>query len=307
MNQLAPIEHQETSLSTAGLEHTRQQLTLLENFVSDVLRKDQDYGTIPGTIKPTLLKPGAANIIAAFNCHAEPYCDERTVDAIGSFVSYEHHVDVVHNITGKVMSRGYGGCNSHEVKYRYRDLKRTCPTCNAAAIIKGRKDYGGGWLCWAKQGGCGAKFIDGTLDIEEQPTGRVENEDPLDQMNTYMKMSIKRAEVDAALRLPGVARFFTQDLEINEGAPRDDPERVVEGQPADLAMLCPVHHTEWFKKGRMRQFAHPIEGQEGQWCNQKDVEAMVVDAEQPAAQPGLCPHLERDYATNECLECGEKG
>lgn len=33
-----------------------------------------------------------------------------------------------------------------------------CPKCGAAAIIKGQEQYGGGWICWKKQGGCGAKF-----------------------------------------------------------------------------------------------------------------------------------------------------
>lgn len=36
-----------------------------------------------------------------------------------------------------------------------------CPECgNAGAIIKGRPEYGGGWLCFKKKGGCGAQFRD---------------------------------------------------------------------------------------------------------------------------------------------------
>ena len=37
-------------------------------------------------------------------------------------------------------------------------------------------------------------------------------------------MAIKRAEVDAALRLPGVARFFTQDLEDIMGTGQEDDD-----------------------------------------------------------------------------------
>ena len=39
-----------------------------------------------------------------------------------------------------------------------------CPHCGADAIIRGREEYGGGWLCFKKKGGCGAKF-------EQRPPG----------------------------------------------------------------------------------------------------------------------------------------
>jgi len=35
-----------------------------------------------------------------------------------------------------------------------------CPACGAQAVIKGKAEYGGGWLCWKKRGGCGEKFAD---------------------------------------------------------------------------------------------------------------------------------------------------
>ena len=167
----------EGGLTKAGLDRTGAQLKLLEDFVKEMLRKDEDYGVIPGTNgKYTLLKPGAANITAAFNCHAEPLIDSQVLDPAGAFVSYEAHVDLVSNLSGQVMARGFGNCNSYEAKYRYR---------------------------WEGRGG---------------DRKRVENTNPLEQANTIKKMAIKRAEVDAAMRLPGVARFFTQDLE--DMAPR---------------------------------------------------------------------------------------
>jgi hypothetical protein len=36
---------------------------------------------------------------------------------------------------------------------------QACPKCGmVGAIIKGKPEYGGGWLCFGKKGGCGAKF-----------------------------------------------------------------------------------------------------------------------------------------------------
>src|SRR3990167_9103884 len=202
---LAPIETQRQELTQAGLDRTRDQLALLEKFVRDVLHQDEDYGVIPGTQKPTLLKPGAANIAAAFNCHAEPFIDVATVDPEKGFVNYEVHVDLIGNLTGLVMTRGYGSCNSHEKKYRYRNTNPVCPKCGKETVFKDKK--GPGYYCWVKKGGCGKQLT----ASEVPPGGTVVNPDPLDQANTLKKMAIKRAEVDAALRLPGVARFFTQD------------------------------------------------------------------------------------------------
>ena len=231
-NKLATIHPQEAGITQASLQHTKGQLALLEQFVHDVLRPNQDFGTIPGTTRPTLLKPGASNIISAFNCHAEPHIDTEildTGDETGdAHAIYTVHVDVISNLTGNVVSRGFGQCNSYERKYRYRQDQRRCPECGAAAIIKGKEQFGGGWLCWAKKDGCGAKFKDGAPAIEGQSAGQIENPDPLDQANTYLKMAIKRAEVDAALRLPGVARFFTQDIEDIMGGPVSDIESAEE-------------------------------------------------------------------------------
>lgn len=50
-----------------------------------------------------------------------------------------------------------------------------CPKCNKAAIIKGQDKYGGGWLCWTKKEGCGAKFPDGTAAFENAPPAREDN------------------------------------------------------------------------------------------------------------------------------------
>ena len=230
-NQLATVEYQEAGITKASLAHTQNQLALLEEFVRDVLRPHQDFGVIPGTDKPTLLKPGAANVIAAFNCHSEPHVDVEQVDSDHQFANYTVHVDVVSNQTGNVVARGFGSCNSYEKKYRYREEQRECPKCHAPAIIRGKEEWGGGWLCWKRKSGCGAKFNDGDQAIEGQTTGTVDNPDPLDQSNTYLKMAIKRAAVDAALRLPGVARFFTQDLEDIMGRPSEETAEGSAPQP----------------------------------------------------------------------------
>src|SRR5205085_7043391 len=93
------------------------------------------------------------------------------------------------------------------------EAQRTCPACGQAAIVKGREEYGGGWLCFRKRGGCGAKYADGDGVIESQQTGRVFNPDIADQVNTIQKMAQKRALVGAVLLAVNASEFFTQDIE----------------------------------------------------------------------------------------------
>jgi hypothetical protein len=54
-------------------------------------------------------------------------------------------------------------------------------------IIKGKEEYGGGWICYNKKGGCGQKFADDDDAIIGQIVGRIENDDPADQYNTVLK------------------------------------------------------------------------------------------------------------------------
>jgi hypothetical protein len=127
------------------------------------------------------------------------------------------------------MAEGIGSCNSMEGRYRWRDAKRSCPSCGSAAIIKGKAEYGGGWVCFKKQGGCGKNFQDGDQSIESQPLGKIENDDPYTLANTILKMAQKRAHVAATLNATGASRIFTQDVEdmgdLAPSAPSSQPRQ----------------------------------------------------------------------------------
>jgi hypothetical protein len=124
------------------------------------------------------------------------------------------------DIAGPVVAVGYGSANSWERKHRYRRGERVCPKCGLVGqVIKGKEEYGGGWLCWKSKGGCGAKWPDGAPEIEGQQVGDVENPDPYDLENTLVKMAKKRAHIDAALTGTASSDLFTQDLD--EGGPSE--------------------------------------------------------------------------------------
>src|SRR4051794_8849687 len=157
----------------------------LVKFVQSIMKQGVDYGRIPGTgDRPTLLKPGAEKLSTFFGLTPifNPVAiieDWTGVEHKGEpFFYYRYRCELHRN--GNLVASSEGSCNSWESKYRYRKAERLCPSCGQAAIIKGKAEYGGGWLCFAKKGGCGAKFQDGDEVIESQEVGRVLNPDIAD-------------------------------------------------------------------------------------------------------------------------------
>lgn len=208
-----------------------------EAIVAQILRQGHDFGTIPGCgDKPALLKPGAEKIADALGL----YPDYEELDKIQDFNAkiwfYRYRCRLRQRGSDAVMSTGIGSCNSEAAKYKFRDGQRLCPDCGKAAIIKGREEYGGGWLCFSKKGGCGMKFGDNDKQITEQQTGQIENPDLASLVNTVDKMAQKSAFVAACLNL-GFSEQFTQDIDDNPSAfssdtrptaarPKETPDQV---------------------------------------------------------------------------------
>ena len=200
-----------------SIESAVERYNAVTEFVSRVLRNDVDYGVIPGTDKRTLLKPGAEKLTTFFGLSTRFELLERIEDWTGEahggepFFYYLYRCRLMRG--DAAIAEGDASCNSRETKYRWRESQRACPACAQPAIIKGREEYGGGWVCFKKKGGCGAKFADGDQSIESQQTGRVFNPDIADQVNTIQKMAQKRSLVGAVLLAVNASEFFTQDLE----------------------------------------------------------------------------------------------
>jgi len=189
----------------------KAQVNLIQHVMHEVMQKDQHYGVIPGTgTKPTLLKAGAEKLCLTFRLDPQYEITERQ-DGIHLHVTSK--CTLFHITTGQRYGSGMGSCSTREAKYAYRTQARKCPSCGKEAIIKGKEEYGGGWLCFKKKDGCGAKFPDGDQTIEGQTSGRVPNEDVADQYNTVLKMANKRSLVAAVLNATAASDIFTQDIE----------------------------------------------------------------------------------------------
>jgi hypothetical protein len=185
---------------------------LMKRAMNNGAKDGDDFGTIPGCgDKPALKKPGAEKLNLLFRL--APTYKTETLPMEGAHREYRVTCTLTHIPTGLVYGQGEGSCSTMETKYRWRNGERKCPACGGAAIIKGKEEYGGGWLCFAKKGGCGAKFANNDQTITGQTVGRVENTDIADVFNTVLKMACKRALVAATLNATGASALFTQDLD----------------------------------------------------------------------------------------------
>lgn len=201
----------------ADVQVARVRYQAMKEFVSGILKVGVDFGAIPGTDKPTLLKPGAEKLATFFGLAPVFEIVEKELDWTGRehdgepFFYFHYRCRMMRG--DRLAAEGEGSSNSFEKKYRYRSANRKCPKCGQETIIKGKQEYGGGWICFAKKGGCGAKFKDGDQSIEGQETGQVKNPDISDIVNTLQKMAQKRAYVAAVLLAVNGSEYFTQDIE----------------------------------------------------------------------------------------------
>jgi hypothetical protein len=207
----------------------------IQEVQRSVMKDGEHYGVIPGTDKPTLLKPGAEKLCLTFRL-APSYTVEREWD--GQHLTVHVTASLSHAPTGTFVGEGLGLCSTRESKYAERTASRVCPSCGAAAIIKGKAEYGGGWLCWKKKDGCGAKYNDGDETIESQESGKVENDHLADTYNTVVKMAKKRALVDAVLTATAASDIFAQDLEEKAGPADATPS---EEMPSESVTEAPRH------------------------------------------------------------------
>lgn len=204
-----------------------ERLANISTAMQDAMHEGVDYGKIPGTDKPTLLKPGAEKLGVLFQLDIQ--IDVGKTWGPGDHLTVVAKATAYHAPTGARLGYGEGICTTRERKYAYRNAQRVCPSCGVAAIIKGKQEYGGGWVCFDKKGGCKAKFQDGAAEIESQTVGEIDNPDLPDLWNTVVKMAEKRARVDAVLAVTGASALFTQDAEDMAGAPKPTAEPSEQG------------------------------------------------------------------------------
>ena len=198
------------------LEDLRTQTHRLNEIFKHLMQRDTDYGVVPGTQKPTLLKPGAellrlwADLEVTFRVDSTGTDRERGI--------YHFLVTATASHDGSRIAEGVGYGTSLEAKYRYR------------------------WL-WPSDVPVEVDKATATTRTVKTQRGmvkqyRVENENPHDQANTILKMAKKRAFVDLMLTATGASRIFTQDVEDEDKATVRAADEA-EGTPAPAPKITP--------------------------------------------------------------------
>jgi hypothetical protein len=188
----------------------QNKLRAIEDFqriVHSQLKKDLDYGVIPGTQKPTLLKPGAEKIAKLLNLADNYEIVEKVENWDKPFFSYTVRCTLTEIASGATVCSYVANCNSYESKYRYRWVPH-----------------------WKLQKG---QNLDGVYCEERQTSRgaarfyRFENEDIFSQVNTILKMAEKRALTSAVLSVGRLSLIFTVDME--DYVPKGDDENGGDG------------------------------------------------------------------------------
>lgn len=127
-------------------------------FVGAQMKKGVDYGVIPGTKKPTLLKPGAEKLCRLFSLRPSYELIHFITDFDQPIFHYHYRCTLVRQ--GEMVGQGDGSCNSREKKYEKQNYKIFDLTNTIVKMAQKRA------LVAAVLSSCGAsEFF--TQDIEE--------------------------------------------------------------------------------------------------------------------------------------------
>ena len=171
-------------MDTSIVTETLNKVTSMQAAIKGALKGGHDFDTIPGTGKPTLLKPGAEKILMMFGLTSEYEIVDSNVNYEKGIFAYTIRCTLSKN--GIKITEGLGSCSSYEKKYRYR------------------------WVT--------ANEVPNGVDIntlKQNKYGKyhIENDEIQDLANTILKMAKKRAQVDAVLTVASLSEVFTQDVE----------------------------------------------------------------------------------------------
>jgi hypothetical protein len=224
------------------VQRLKAQLETVKVIRREVLAENIDFGVIPGTNKPTLLKPGAEKILNVLRLRPHYDALDKELNMESGFILYRYRCVVSEVDTGLEIGESIGSCNSFEKKYRYRwmpehdvpsHLDKSTLVSRTSAVEEfdfavDKKETTGKY---GKPASYWQQFDDAIANgtaIKVQKTTRngprsawriettmyqVPNPEIWDQLNTIDKMAQKRALVSAVLQAANVSDYFTVDIE----------------------------------------------------------------------------------------------
>jgi hypothetical protein len=182
----------------------RAQVNAVQEAMKAVMRDGVHYGTIPGTPKPSLWKPGAEVLFTMFRLAPSYQIDDLSTD---DSIRYRVRCTATHQPTSTVMGEGVGEASSNEEKYRWRKAN-SVKEFESTPENRRRTKYG-------------FSRSSGEYEIRQVRT------EIADIANTILKMAAKRAHVACALNVTAASDCFSQDI---EDLPAELRQHVAEGE-----------------------------------------------------------------------------
>lgn len=197
----------------------RQRLMQLQEFVRDAMIEGIDYGTIPGTPKPTLYQPGAQKLTEIYGLAPHYEFTSRVENWESGFLVYEARCTLRSRRDDSVVGTGIGACNSMEGRYKKRSaadlqntlMKMACKRALVHAVLGATRSSG--------------IFTQDLEDAEpEEPKQRkvaLDQRTPEQQKDAHHKLRVmlttakNGVDLDAVKILIGKARadrFLTEEL-----------------------------------------------------------------------------------------------
>lgn len=184
-----------------GAIEVRTQVNQIQYLMKEVLSENEHFGKIPGCGNKPSLFQSGAEKIA-FMFHLVPTYEIKRIDLPRDHREYETKCILTNRDTGQIMGEGFGTCSTMESKYRYRNV-------------------------WNPQ--------------TQKKDIRKENLDIADTYNTVLKISKKRAFVDAVKSTTAASDIFTQDIEdiaivetVEAPKAQENPRRELWNEAASL-------------------------------------------------------------------------
>lgn len=102
-----------------GLAKSMQSITSFQAIAQKQLVKDIDYGTISGTQKPTLLKPGAEKLLMILGLRSIYDVVDKVENFDEGFFAYTVKAKLFHG--DDLITEGLGAANTKETRYRQNE------------------------------------------------------------------------------------------------------------------------------------------------------------------------------------------
>ncbi len=193
----------------------RAQVNLIQEVMKAVMIDGVHFGTIPGTPKPTLYKPGSEKILSTFRIAIEPIVtDLSTHDE----ARYRVETRATSQGNGMYLGSGTGEASSNEEKYKWR--KAVCQEEFDETPEDRRRQV------WKK----------GYQDKPNYQIAQVRT-NHADVANTILKMAKKRSQIDVTLTVTAASDVFSQDIEdlpegVREAVAHDEGSQAPAARPA---------------------------------------------------------------------------